>query len=73
MLSDVIVRLIRTWVPIGIGYLISVIPGVEGIINQEALIALCIAGYYALAAVLEEKVWYGFGWLLGVPKAKTEV
>ena len=71
MLEDTIIRLIRTWVPIAVGWAISIIPGVEGVINEAALTALIIAAYYALATLLETRVWAGFGWLLGVPKDRT--
>lgn len=72
MLADTIIRLIRTFVPVAVGWAITVIPGVAGVINEAALTALLIAAYYALAALLEQKVWSGFGWLLGVPKTRTK-
>lgn len=67
-LTDTIVRLIRTWVPIAIGTLISAVPFLDGVFNTEAVVALCIAAYYALAAFLEAQVHPAFGWLLGRPK-----
>ena len=71
-LSDTIVRLIRTYVPIVIGGLIANIPGLAGVINTDALVMVVIAAYYSLVTVLENKVWYGFGWLLGSPKVNSK-
>jgi len=68
MLSDSIVRLIRTYVPLVVGYLVAQVPGLSGVIDTEALTLAVIAGYYGLAALLENKVHPAFGWLLGIPK-----
>jgi len=76
-LSDPIVRLIRTWVPIGLGWLIAwlfgLAPWLEDVlsINIETATALTVAAYYALAAWLENFNPF-FGWLLGIPKARAQ-
>lgn len=67
MFSDTITRFIRTYIPIGVGVLVANLPFLADIINSDALVALAIASYYALASALE-KVHPAFGWLLGVPK-----
>ena len=67
-MHDTLIRLIRTWVPIAVGAVVANAPGLEGAFNADALVAACIAGYYAVAAFLETKVHPSFGWLLGVPK-----
>ena len=65
--------LIRTLVPLIVGFLIS-IPVIAGTgVSSEQLAglvtALVTAGYYALARFLEAKVSPSFGWLLGKPGA----
>ena len=67
MFNDSITRLIRTYVPILIGTLITQFPFLDGVFNETVLVALAIAAYYALASLLE-KVHPWFGYLLGVPK-----
>jgi hypothetical protein len=70
MLYDTVQRLIRTYVPAGVAWLIGV--GVlPADLSAEATVtvtALVFGGYYLAAAALEQYVWSGFGWLLGVPK-----
>ena len=68
MLSDPIVRTIRTYVPMLLGYLVAQVPLLSGVIDTEALTMAVVAGYYGLAALLENKVHPAFGWLLGLPK-----
>jgi hypothetical protein len=72
MLSDIIVRFIRTYVPIGVGLIVGwlALPDSVGSDLTAALTPVFIAAYYAIAALLE-KVHPIFGWLLGVPKDKT--
>jgi len=67
-MDDTLIRLIRTWVPIAVGTLVANVPALDGAFNADALVAACIAGYYAVAAYLEFKVHPAFGWLLGKPK-----
>lgn len=76
-MSDAITGLIRTWVPVGVGAFIAwlITLGVEvdaqtqaGLIT--ALTALVIAGYYALAALLQKR-WPWLGVLLGSTKQPT--
>jgi len=69
VLSDSILRLIRTYVPILIGAAVSRLPFLADLLDTAVIVPLVIAGYYGLAALLENKVWDGFGWLLGHPKA----
>lgn len=79
MLSDQIVRWIRTWVPYAVGYGLTWVARAFGIVIDEATMAMVGAlaatilgaGYWFIVAELEEHVWSGFGWLLGVPKSKT--
>ncbi len=69
MLSDFVVSLVRTGVPLGVGWLIGV-----GLLPQSAsdtatitFTALITAGYYLLVRLLEQ-LWPKFGWLLGSPR-----
>lgn len=78
MLHDPVIALIRTFVPSMVGVLIAW-AAAKGIGVDDAtsaavsafLIAVCTAGYYAIATLLERKVDPLFGWLLGVPKAPS--
>ena len=74
MLADLIVRVIRTWVPIGIGWLVSflALPADTAVQVAASITAAVIAAYYVLAAELEEHVHPVFGWLLGIPKDRTK-
>ena len=67
LFNDSITRLIRTYVPILVGMLITQFPFLDGVFNETVLVALVIAAYYSLASLLE-KVHPFFGYLLGVPK-----
>jgi hypothetical protein len=71
-MTDFLTSLVRTYVPIAIGYLVSV--GVlSDTLSDEATAAATgaiIGAYYLLARLLEKK-WPALGWLLGVPKAPT--
>lgn len=72
-MSDLLASLIRTWVPIGVGALISwlVTLGIEVDPATESglivgLTGLITAGYYTLVRLLEKKYpWVGV--LLGKP------
>lgn len=74
-LSDNVLSLIRTYVPIGVGlvlgWLISHGLTVDPSL-QVTLTALITSGasavYYTLVRALENR-WAGFGWLLGAAKA----
>lgn len=71
-MSDTIVRLIRTVVPLAVGWAITALlgPDVDTTAAAGAATAFVIALYYAGAAALEAR-WPAAGWLLGVPKANT--
>lgn len=75
-MHDAVIALIRTFVPTLVGLIISFLvaqgvtldPELEGALTS-GLLALTVAGYYALVTLLERKVHPAFGWLLGVAKA----
>lgn len=71
-MSDFIVSLVRTWVPIGVGYVVSlgILPDDLSDEATAAATAGIIALYYALARLLESK-FPKLGFLLGVPKTPT--
>lgn len=78
MLSDQIVSLIRTVVPVWVGALLSYLSVRLGVVVPEevstgltaALVALFTGLYYAVARLLEQR-WPKLGWLLGMPKQPT--
>jgi hypothetical protein len=76
MFSDFLVRQIRTWVPIAVGWGISflglVLPADLSASLTMSLTAAITAGYYVLASELEAHVHPAFGWLLGMPKDRTK-
>lgn len=69
--------LIRTFVPIVVGWLLSIpIAKQLGLSAEQAtqlVTAVVIAAYYAAARVLERYVTPKFGWLLGKPGAPAYV
>ena len=77
-MSDFLIGLIRTWVPIGVGLVVAWLTA-QGILDEETsktalinlsatLTAVLSGGYYLLVRLLAE--WKpGFGILLGVNKA----
>jgi hypothetical protein len=76
-MSDFVVGLIRTWVPIVVGAVVSwlVTLGVSFDAATEAglitgLTGLLIGVYYTVVRLLAEK-WPWFGYLLGVNKAPS--
>ena len=71
-MSDFVTSLIRTYVPIIIGYLVSVgvLPDTMSDQATAAATAGIIGAYYLLARALESK-FPKLGWLLGSPKAPT--
>jgi hypothetical protein len=73
MISSFVTSLIRTWVPVGVGMLLTWLASTLHIVidpsSQAGLVALCVAvlsaGYYLLARLLERQFpWLGV--LLGV-------
>jgi hypothetical protein len=74
-LSDYLVSLVRTAVPIGVGLALTLFATKTGInINGETaqllVTGLVISGYYAAVRALEVK-WHWFGVLLGWKVAPT--
>lgn len=74
MLSNLVVSLIRTWTPLLVGYLLTVLAETLHVVidpsSEPGLVALCVAvlsaAYYALVRLLER--WKpSLGVLLGVP------
>jgi hypothetical protein len=80
MLNDQITREIRTWIPIAVGVGLTFLSRALGLVIDEAtsaavtllFVGIAQALYHLIAAELEQHVWSGFGWLLGVPKSKTD-
>ena len=72
-MSDTIVSLIRTYVPVIVGAVVAWVCRKLGWVTPDtaqlatAFTALVIGAYYGLARALEKK-WPAFGYLLGVPK-----
>lgn len=78
MFHDMLIAVIRTFVPSVVGTAIAwgidhgvTVPDDVQVQLSAALVALCITLYYALVTLLERKVNPAFGWLLGVPKAPS--
>lgn len=73
-MNDQIVSLIRTWVPLAIGWgasrLLAAGIDIDETALTTALVPAITAAYYGLARLLE-KLHPFFGWLLGVPKQPT--
>lgn len=76
-MSDLIISIIRTFVPIAIGSAITWLAtkGVDVDENTKANIIAGVTGlvsaiYYGVVRLLEEK-WGAFGYLLGSPKKPT--
>lgn len=75
-MHDSVIAFIRTVVPVVVGTAVAwliehgfnVSDGDTAAISA-GLVAVCIAGYYALASLLERKFGPSWGYLLGVPKA----
>lgn len=70
-MSDQIVSLIRTWVPVAIGSVLTWLVGLGVVIPEDAeaglavgLTGVTIAVYYAVVRFLEKR-WPWFGYLLG--------
>lgn len=79
-MNDYALSLIRTWVPIAVGSVLSWLAVKYGIAVPESisnevtvgLTAALIAGYYALVRGLEKR-WPAFGKLLGAAKKPVYV
>lgn len=74
MFNDTIVSLIRTWIPIAVGFVVVQLAGwgieADASVLNQAIIPIVSGAYYAVARALE-KVHPFFGWLLGAPKTPT--
>lgn len=74
MLTNYVTSLVRTWVPIGVGLVLTWLAEHFHVIisssTSDALVAVATAalsaGYYAVVRAVEHKV-PSLGWLLGVP------
>lgn len=74
-MSDWIVSLIRTYVPLAVGVVVSWlarnnIVTVDGASAASTFTAVVVGLYYAAARLLEKR-WPKAGWLLGAAKAPT--
>ena len=73
-MSDAIVSLIRTIVPVIVGLALAGLLKLGIDVDETALATVVdgviIGAYYALARWLESK-WPNLGWLLGAPKQPT--
>lgn len=72
MLSNVITSMIRTYVPVAVGFVMAYLIDLgvtfpERGAVEEGVIAACIAIYYAAARLIESK-YPNLGWLLGTAK-----
>lgn len=80
MLNNVVISAIRTYVPLGVGLLLTWLASSLRVIidpsSQAGLVALCVAvlsgGYYTLVRLLEVK-FPQLGIFLGVPAKPTYV
>jgi hypothetical protein len=73
--SDLGLSVIRTWVPIGVGFVIGWVVSFGlfdvSAADQAGVTAWCIAGataLYYVAVRWAETKWPQVGWLLGVPR-----
>jgi hypothetical protein len=66
---------VRTFVPVIVGALITVLTKIGADVSSEALEllvgAVVTTAYYTIVRVLETKVTPKFGWLLGAPRTPT--
>lgn len=66
---------VRTFVPVIVGALITVLTKIGADVSSEALELLVgsivTTAYYTVARVLETKVTPRFGWLLGAPRTPS--
>ena len=73
-MSDYVISIIRTVVPIAVGYVVAWAAGFgveldDGVL-VPALTGVVSAIYYGLVRFLEQK-WPNLGWLLGVAKTPS--
>lgn len=77
---DQLASIVRTAVPIGVGFVLSLLAREWGVVLDDAssqalasgVTALASAAYYVLVRALESR-WSGFGWLLGLALPPTYV
>jgi hypothetical protein len=70
---DQLASLIRTWVPIGVGFVLALLARKFGVVLDEAssaaltagIAALASAVFYGVVRILESR-WKPVGWLLGL-------
>lgn len=73
---DQLASLLRTYVPIGVGFVLALLARKYDIVLDEAssdalvsaVTALAAAAYYVVIRILETR-WKPVGWLLGLPVA----
>lgn len=71
MLNDTVTSLIRTWVPLAVGWVITALAvDVDSEALTAGLVSIVTAVYYLVARVAEQR-WAPAGWLLGSPKAPS--
>lgn len=74
--SNYFVSLIRTWVPLGVGGLLTWLARTHDIVIDEtatattvtAVTGIVTGAYYSIVRLLEVRVSGGYGWLLGAAK-----
>lgn len=79
-MNDYVLSLVRTWVPVGVGAVLSWLAVRFGIVVPEdistevtvGLTAVVVAVYYGIVRALEAR-WPWFGKLLGAKKAPAYV
>lgn len=77
-MNDYVISLIRTWVPVGVGLVITWLARKLGVVLDEdtsaaasaVAAAVVTAVYYAAARALESR-WPALGVLLGAPKTPS--
>ena len=77
-MNNYVISLIRTWVPIGVGFALTWLASTLHVViddhSKAGLVALCVtvlsAGYYFLARLLEKQFPF-LGVLLGTPAKPT--
>lgn len=66
---------VRTFVPVIVGALITILTKIGADVSSESLELLIgsivTTAYYTMARILETKVAPRFGWLLGAPRTPT--
>lgn len=67
-MNDYAASLIRTVVPMAVGFLVSLFPDLDTVAASTFLASLLGAVYYALVRLAEAKLGPRWGWLLGLPR-----